>query len=191
MFGTAFVTFNGYEYVDFAKNYSGQGLFYYGICDKYCSGYNSLLLSPLGVDWAKNFSRIIFLSPVLEEGYISELNKISNAEIFLPSSKSEKLSRYSNINLSRENFGKIYSILCSKSNLIFTDIFDCFEKLFEQKKFKFMDVFTAIKVFEELNLICIDDSSSFKITPAKNIKRNLTESMLYNKLSLIKNISKD
>lgn len=191
VFGTAFVTFNGYEYVDFAKNYSGQGLFYYGICDKYCSGYNSLLLSPLGVDWAKNFSRIIFLSPILEEGYISELNKISNAEIFLPSNKTENLSRYANLNLSRENFGKIYSILCSKSNLAFTDIFDCFEKSFEQKKFKFLDVFTAIKVFYELKLINVEDSTYFKILPVKNVKKNLTDSKLYNKLSLIKNISRE
>lgn len=191
VFGTAFVTFNGYQYVEFAKTYSGQGLFYYGICDRICSGYNSLLLSPIGVEWAKNFSRIIFLSPVLEEGYISEINKISDAEIFLPSSKTENLSRYASINLSRDNFGKIYSLLSSKSNIVFTDMFDCFEKIFAQKKFKFLDFFTALKVFEELNLINIDCEKGFKVLPIKDVKKNLTDSKLYNKLSLIKNIGRE
>ena len=75
--------------------------------------------------------------------------------------------------------------------MAFTDIFDCFEKSFEQKKFKFLDVFTAIKVFYELKLINVEDSTYFKILPVKNVKKNLTDSKLYNKLSLIKNISRE
>ena len=191
VFGTAFVAFNGYEYVEFAKTYSHQGLYYYGICDSFCAGYNSLLLSPMGVEWAKNFSRIVFLSPVLEEGYISEIQKVSNAEIYLPASNKEKLSRYSSLNLSREHFGKIYSIVCSKSGMIFSDVFDCYEKIFEPRKFKFLDVFAAIEVFRELNLVTLTTSPCFKITPIRDVKRNLTDSKIYNKLSLIKNIFKE
>ena len=67
----------------------------------------------------------------------------------------------------------------------------CFEKIFAQKKFKFLDFFTALKVFEELNLINIDCEKGFKVLPIKDVKKNLTDSKLYNKLSLIKNIGRE
>lgn len=191
VFGTAFVAFNAYDYVDFAKNYSGQSLFYYGICDNFCAGYNSLLLSPEGTDWVKNFSKIVFLNPILEEGYISEINKITSAEIFVPMDKTPNMNRYKLLNLSRENFGKIYSILASKTGVCFSDVFDCFEKLFALKKYKFIDVYVAIQVFKELNLLIMEEGLFFKFKTVKNIKRNLTDSKIYNKLSLIKNIYKD
>lgn len=40
VFGTAFVAFSGYDYVNFSKNYSSQGIFHFGICDRDCVGYN-------------------------------------------------------------------------------------------------------------------------------------------------------
>lgn len=191
VFGTAFVAFNGYEYVNFAKTYSRQGIYYYGMCDNFCAGYNSLLLSPMGTAWAKNFSRIVFLSPILEEGYISQLGKETSAEIFVPVDKNGKLSRYNQLNLSRENFGRIYSILSSKSGMIFSDIFDCYDKLFASRKYKFLDVYVAIEVFKELQLLSVSYAPYFKFAPIKDKKRNLTESKIYNKLSLIKNIYKE
>ena len=75
--------------------------------------------------------------------------------------------------------------------MIFSDVFDCYEKIFEPRKFKFLDVFAAIEVFRELNLITLSTSPCFKITPVRDVKRNLTDSKIYNKLSLIKNIFKE
>ena len=191
MFGTAFVAFSGYDYVSFAKTYSNQGIYYYGIADKTCAGYNSLLLSPQGVDWAKNYNKIVFLSPILEEGYIAELNKVSSAQIFVPTS--EKLPyRYNSLNLSRENFGKIYSALASKQNTLFVDEFDIFDKLFASRNIKFLDYFVALKVFEELGLAKIESERGLmKISADKTVKKNLTESKIYSKLSLIKNMLKE
>lgn len=191
VFGTAFVAFSGYDYVSFAKTYSNQGIYYYGIADKTCAGYNSLLLSPQGVDWAKNYNKIVFLSPILEEGYIAELNKVSSAQIFVPTS--EKLPyRYNSLNLSRENFGKIYSALASKQNTLFVDEFDIFDKLFASRNIKFLDYFVALKVFEELGLAKIESERGLmKISADKTVKKSLTESKIYSKLSLIKNMLKE
>lgn len=188
VFGTAFVTFSGYEYVEFAKTYSNHGIYHYGICDKYCSGYNSLLLSPQGLDWVKNFDRVVFLSPVLDEGYLSKLNQISNAEIFVPMDKDSKVTRYNALNLSRENFAKIYSLICSKQRENFADIFDLYDKIFAERNFKFLDVFVAIKVFEELELLKIEGEGRINFVAVKEHKRNLNESNIYNKLSIFKKI---
>ena len=149
------------------------------------------MLSPQGVDWAKNYNKIVFLSPILEEGYIAELNKTSSAQIFVPTS--EKLPyRYNLLNLSRENFGKIYSALASKQNTLFVDEFDIFDKLFASRNIKFLDYFVALKVFEELGLAKIkSERGLMKISADKTVKKNLTESRIYSKLSLIKNMLKE
>lgn len=191
VFGTAFVAFSGYDYVSFAKTYSNQGIFYYGIADNSCAGYNSLLLSPEGTSWAKNFEKIVFLTPILDEGYIAELNKITDAKIYVLAD--EKLPiRYNSLNLSRENFGRIYSALAAKQHTFFVDIFDVYEKLFKDKNIKFLDYLTAVKVFEELGLLTIlHERGLIKIIANKTVKKNLTESKIYSKLSLIKNLIKD
>ena len=119
VFGTAFVTFSGYEYVEFCKNYDLKGIYYIGVNDENVLGYNSILISPEGVNWAKNFSNIVFLSPVLSEGYISEIKKISSANIYLPLNKDNNVNRFASLNLSREYFGKLFSIFASKNNSTF------------------------------------------------------------------------
>ena len=69
VFGTAFVAYSAYDFVNFSKNYSKDNIYHVGICEESCTGYNSLLLAPSGVEWTKNFSKIVFLSPVLDEGF--------------------------------------------------------------------------------------------------------------------------
>lgn len=191
VFGTAFVAFSGYDYVSFAKTYSNQGIFYYGIADSTSAGYNSLLLSPEGTDWAKSFDKIVFLTPILEEGYIAELNKVTDAKIYVL--KEDKLPiRYNALNLSRENFGRIYSGLSAKQHIFFVDIFDVYDKIFKDKNIKFLDFFTAVKVFEELGLLTIwQERGLIKIITNKTVKKNLTESKIYSKLLLIKNLNKE
>ena len=192
VFGTAFVAYTGYDYVNFAKTYSEQGIFYYGICDRQPpTGYNSLLLSPEGTAWAKNFDKIVFLTPILEEGFISEIAKVSGAQIFVPTTGGSRLSRYNSLNLSRENFGRIYSLLSSKSGQGFLNVFDMYDKIFAPKNIKFLDVFVAIKVFEELGLLHINGNDLIYFVPDRSIKKNLNQSKIYSKLSLIKAMQKE
>ena len=127
VYGTCFVTYSAYDFVSFSKNYSKENIFHVGIFDKECIGYNSLLLSPRGVNWAKNFNKIVFLSPVLDSGFLSEISKISNAEIYLPIETQDDKNRYNNISLSRENFGKVFKALVSKQNTKFYSPVDFYE----------------------------------------------------------------
>lgn len=185
VFGTAFVAYSAYDFVNFSKNYSKENIFHIGICDDFCVGYNSLLLSPIGVNWAKNFSRIIFLSPVLDEGFISQLNEVSNAEIFIPMERPFDTSRFLNLDLSREAFGKVFKVLTSKNSKNYS-IFDIFEQKL-QGKLSFDTFFSAFLVFRELGFIDVEQDIFLQINEKQNVKKALTESKLYNKLLLMKN----
>ncbi len=186
VFGTAFVAYSAYDFVNFSKNYSKENIYHIGICNDTCLGYNSLLLSPTGLDWAKNFSKIVFLSPVLDEGFICELKKKTNAEIYVPMDRQVDEQRFANLNLSREAFAKVFRVLTAKNFNKYYSIFDIYQnKLKGQVGFD--TFYVAYLVFDELNLISTENDTLFYVYQNKNEKKMLTESKLYNKLMLLKN----
>ncbi len=186
VFGVAFVAYSAYDFVNFSKEYSKDNIYHIGICDEYCTGYNSLLLAPVGVEWAKNFSKIIFLSPVLDEGFIAEINQVSKAEVFVPMEREIDRVRYSNLDLSRETFGRIFKALTAKTFIKFYSIFDIYQHKMNGKV-SFDTFYVAYLVFSELGLIQSQYDVCLNIWQNKNTKKALTESVLYNKLLLIKN----
>lgn len=186
VFGTAFVAYSAYDFVNFSKQYSKDNIYYIGICDENCIGYNSILLSPVGVDWVKNFSKIVFLSPVLDEGFIAEINSVSKAEIFVPIEKELDTQRFLNLDLSREAFGKIFKCLTTRNFVRYHSIFDIYQNKL-MGKVSFDSFYVAFLVFRELGLIKVDDDCFISISQNNNVKKSLTESSLYNKLLLLKN----
>ncbi len=186
IFGTAFVAYSAYDFVNFSKNYSKDNIYHIGICDETCIGYNSLLLSPVGVDWAKNFTRIVFLSPVLDEGFISKLNEVCGAEIYVPMDREMDMARFENLDLSRETFGRVFKALVGRNYSKNYSIFDIYEQKM-RGKVNFDTFYVAYLVFKELGLIQENKDVIFEISEVANVKKSLTESSLYNKLLLIKN----
>ncbi len=186
VFGTAFVAYSAYDFVNFLKEYSKDNIYHVGICDENCIGYNSVLLSPKGVNWAKNFNKIVFLSPVIDEGFVAELNEVSKAEICLPLEKEFDKQRFSYLDLSRETFGKIFKALVARNYLKYYSIFDIYQNKMIGKV-GFDTFYVAYLVFEELGLIKTECDTFMYISQNKNIKKALTESSLYNKLLLLKN----
>lgn len=191
VFGTAFVTFSGYEYVEFCKNYDDKGIYHRGINEETALGYNSILISPKGVEWAKNFSKIVFLSPVINEGYLCEIQKVTDAQIFLPMTKETDSKHFASLNLTREYLGKIFSILSSKQNIQFYDVFDLYDKFMAGKKIKFENFYCALLIFEELNLIEIVKDSNYFIKVNRNEKKDLLSSKIYGKLNLLSKVIKE
>jgi len=185
VFGTAFVAYSAYDFVNFSKQYSKDHIFHVGICDEQCVGYNSLLLSPVGTEWAKNFSKIVFLSPVLDEGFIAELNEKCKAEIFIPMEREPDKNRFINLRLNRDVFGEIFKTLVSRGATKPYSIFDLYNR--NAEKVGFDTFYCAYLVFKELGLISEESDTFLHIWQNKNIKKSLTESGLYNKLLLLKN----
>lgn len=188
VFGTAFVTFSAYDYVNFVKTYTNEGIYHFGICDEVCKGYNSVLLAPQGLEWAKSFSKIIFLSPILEEGYISQLNKVTNAEIYLPLDKKLDSRKFESLNLSRSSFGEIFSNIATKHNNSYNSLFDLYQDCSKERQPKFKDFYAAVCTFSELNLLNLQKTELIRPLVNKKDKKSLTDSNVYNKLNLLKNV---
>lgn len=188
VYGTCFVSFSAYSYVEFVKTYTLQGIFHFGIGDLSCEGYNSVLLAPTGLNWVKNFSKIIFLTPILDEGYIAKLNQITDAEIYVPIDKKVDVRKIRAIDLSRKIFGDIYSKIVSRSNNNYNSVYDLYFDCFRNEEVKFREFYAAYLTFLELGFINITRSEVLRIVVNKNKKKALTDSSLYNKLSLLKKV---
>jgi len=185
-FGTAFVAYSAYDFVNFSKNYSKDNIFHVGLFDETCTGYNSLLLSPRGTAWAKNFNQIVFLSPILDEGFIAELNENSHAEICVPMEREIDKQRILNLDLSRETFGRVFKALTTKGYSKCYSIFDIYNQKLKGKV-GFDTFYVAYLVFKELGLISEQQETFFEVFERPQVKKGLNESKLYNKLLLLKN----
>lgn len=186
VFGTAFVAYSCFDYVDFAKNYNTQGIYNFNIYGDKEIGQNSLLLSPKGINWAKNFSTIVFLSPVLDTRFIAALNKISKAEIFLPMEKNTAIKQFIGMDLSRECYGKIYKALSSKAGKAIYNIFELYDQLNLPQDISFTTFYGAVTVFNELGLISIVDEEQMVIYIDRKTKKDLQSSKVYNKFLTLK-----
>ena len=188
-FGTAFVFYNLKNAQEFIANYNTENIYSIGMGEEIKpTGFNSILIAPRGVEWAKNFNRIVFVENVLHTGFISKINQISTAEIYLYTKQIDK-NYFSKISLSRENFAKIYSVFKHLDNREFV----CIQTLYNEfvaHKINFYDFYTAFLVFSDLQIVkTCDCDQGFKININDKIKVQLTNSKIYNYLNFIKNIS--
>lgn len=190
VFGTCFVAYSCFDYVEFAKNYNTQGIYNFNIYGDKEIGYNSLLLSPKGVNWAKNFSNIVFLSPVLDIKFISALNRVSKAQIYLPVEKSTDLKKYSGIDLTRDSYAKIYKFLSLKAGKTIYNVFELYDKFELSSKISFSSFYLALLVFNQLGIIKIEDEQQITIYINKKTKQELTQSSVYREFAAFKKMYK-
>lgn len=190
VFGTCFVTYSCFEYVEFCKQYNTDGIYHFGIYEDSAIGYNTIFLSPKGLSWAKNFSRIVFLSPIVDEKFISALNAVTNAEIFVPIENEGNSLKFGGIDISRDTFGKIYKEITKFNGKSIYNVFDLYEKTNLQMQISFFTFYSAMLVFNELNLINIIDDKDIIIKVNKNIKAELTSSRIFQRISLLKDTIK-
>lgn len=190
VFGTCFVTYSCFEYVDFCKQYNTDGIYHFGIYEDSAIGYNTVLLSPKGLSWAKNFSKIVFLSPVVDEKFISALNAITDAEIFVPVEIAGETKKFAGIDNSRETFGRIYKEITKFNGKSIYNIFDLYEKTNLQMQISFFTFYCAMLVFNELGLISIVDDKGIVIKVNKSVKQELTSSKIFQRISLLKDVLK-
>lgn len=187
VFGTCFVTYSCFDYVEFSKNYNTQGIYNFGIYNNTCIGYNSLLLSPKGTAWAKNFNKIVFLSPVLDSKFIAKLKEVSEAEIYLPIDKKIEVRNYLTLDLSRQTYGKIFNSLATKNGKSFNNVFHLFDSL-KLEDISFLTFYSAFEVFKELKVITIEDNLLLTIYANRQLKTQLEASNIYNTLKNLKNL---
>lgn len=190
VFGTCFVTYSCFEYVEFCKQYNTDGIYHFGIYEDCAIGYNTILLSPKGLSWAKNFSKIIFLSPPIDEKFIAALNSVTDAEIFVPVEKDGDSRKFAGLDNNRETLGKIYKQITKLNGKSVYNVFDLYEKTNLQMQISFFTFYASMLVFNELGLISILEDKEFIIRINKDVKAELTSSRIFERIALIKDTLK-
>lgn len=189
VFGTAFIASTTRAYEDFINTYDLTNIHSVKLVDACSSGYNSVLLAPKDISFAKRYKRIIFLDQVLDLSYISAINEISNVEVYIPENSKYSKTLIENLYLDRGHFGKIYHELLKHQNIEFVSILSLYSAIVKDSKMKlnFNNFIVPFYVFKELNIIEMDENKiEFIYQINKEIKTELNNSKIYNTLNLIK-----
>lgn len=186
-FGTAFVFYNLQNCKNFTQKYNIENFYEYGIGEEIKStGFNSIIVTPENLDWTKNYNRIVFMDNILDKGFISKINQISTAEVYI-FDNNIKNDIFSKINIQRENFAKVYNSLKKVNNVNFANLQLVYNKVL-QEKINFYDFYSALLVFNDLQLLSIEKTGDIKITIKNDKKVQLTNSKIYNFINFIKNV---
>ncbi|MBR2969485.1 MAG: single-stranded-DNA-specific exonuclease RecJ [Clostridia bacterium] len=192
VYGTLIVANDYNTYINFKAIFDSNNIFknrVMSINDD--TGLNTIILAPTNFDSFNTFSRIIFLDPVLNMGYISNLQKVTKSTIYLPHMIEGNIPLLKNINLSRTEFGRYFRLMQFafdnkiKGYYCYNFFRNILQKLKEKATYSYLQFFVCLQVFKELGIIRTDehDSEILEITNAKN---PLNASAFYNRLNMLK-----
>ena len=191
VFGTCFVCFNIEKYKKFIASYDLRNIFEINFIDTNTTGFNAINLCPLEINFAKSYKRIVFLDCVLDLSYLSAINNISNAEIFIPEIDATDRDLFNILNLNRSAIKNFYINLLKIENNLFTNILSVYTKMVKDLKYKinFNNFLIYFYILSELKIISSYNQEGlycFKIN--KSIKTELNNSKIYNIANLIRRI---
>lgn len=189
VFGTLFIANTVAAYENFINTYDLSNIYSLNVVDCCSSGYNSVLLAPKDLSFAKKYKRIVFLDSVLDLSYISKLNQETKAEVYLSSEKKYSKTLFDNLYLDRKHFARIYQELIKYENTEFVSLLSVYSSIVKDNKIKynFNNIIVPFYVFKQLNIVEINDGKiEFIYKINQNIKTELTKSGIYNLLNLIK-----
>lgn len=155
------------------------------------TGLNTIVLAPTNFNSFNTFSRIIFLDPLLNMGYLSALQKETKSTVYLPNNQDLHYSILNNINLDRNEFGRYFRLIqFAYENKIsgyytynlFTNIL---QKIKEKSNFSYLQFYICLLVFKELGIIETNEDNT-EILQITNKKNPLNSSAFYNRLNTLK-----
>ncbi len=193
VYGTLIVANDYNTYINFKSIFDSNNIFknrVMSINDD--TGLNTIILAPTNFESFNTFSRIIFLDPILNMGYISTLQKSTKSTIYLPHMIEGNNSIIKKINLSRSEFGRYFRLIqfAKENNITGYYTYNLFKnivsKLKDKEIYSYLQFFVCMHVFKELNIIKTNDNDS-AILEITNVKNPLNASGFYNRLSTLKN----
>ena len=112
VYGTLIVANDYNTYINFKAIYDSNNIVrnrVMNINDE--TGLNTIVLAPSNFDCFNTFSRIIFLDPILNMGYLSVLQQTTKSTIYLPHAGDLRCSIVDSINLNRNEFGRYFRLI--------------------------------------------------------------------------------
>lgn len=190
-FGTVFVSFNCENYKKFINTYDVSNIFDIDILNKVSTGFNSLILSPTDLEFVKHYQKIIFLDQIYDTSFITKINAMSCAEIFIPNTTKNDNQLLLSLNLTRAELTKFYRNTLKLEKSCFTSIFAVYSSMIRDLRYnlKFINFLAYFYILSELNILLTkskDGLFCFEIN--KKIKTNLNSSKIYNTINFIRRI---
>ena len=196
VYGTLIVANDYNTYINFKSIYDSNNIFRNRVMtvdDE--TGLNTIILAPTNFDSFNTFSRIIFLDPVLNMGYLSALQKATKSTVYLPHSAEGVSNLLKNIDLSRNEFGRYFRLIQFAYENKITGYYcynffkNILQKIKDKSNYSYLQFFVCLQVFKELNIINTNEADT-EIVKLTNVKNPLNASVFYNRLSTIKTNNK-
>jgi len=192
VYGTLIVANDYNTYINFKAIYDSNNIFRNRVLNiNDDTGLNTIILAPTNFKSFNTFSRIIFLDPVLNMGYLSALQKQTKSTIYLPHLIDGASSVLKDISLDRAVFGNYFRLIqfaCENkiSGYYCYNLFkNILQKIKDKTTYSYLQFFICLQVFKELKIIETDENDS-EIIKINNIKNPLNASQFYNKLTVLK-----
>ncbi len=191
VYGTLIVANDYNTYINFKSIYDSNNIFknrIFEINDE--TGLNTIILAPKNFDSFNTFSRIIFLDPILNMGYISALHKQTKSTVYLPHSVPTPITMLNKIDLSRQTFGKYFRLMqfAYENKITGYYCYHMFKNILnklKEKNYSYLQFYVCLQVFIELGIIIVNENES-EITKITDVKQPLNSSAFYNRLSTMK-----
>lgn len=197
VYGTLIVANDYNTYINFKSIYDSNNIFrnrVMNINDE--TGLNTIVLAPTNFDSFNTFSRIIFLDPILNMGYLSALQKKTKSTIYLPRMVEGSCPLVRNINLSRTEFGRYFRLIQFAHENKITGYY-CYNffknilfKIKDKANYSYLQFFVCLQVFKELGIVLTNDTDT-EVIKITNVKNSLNASAFYNRLNTLKTGNKN
>ena len=149
------------------------------------------MLAPTDFSCFNTFSRIIFLDPILNMGYLTALQKETKSTVYLPHTISLNYGFLNKIDLSRNTFGKYFRLIQFACENKITGYYcynlykNILSKIRAREEYNYLQFFICLQVFKELGFIVTNDNDS-EIVKLTDVKMPLNSSATYNRLNTMK-----
>jgi len=192
VYGTLIVANEYNTYINFKAIYDSNNIIknrVMNINDE--TGLNTIVLAPNNFDSFNTFSRIIFLDPILNMGYLSALQKATKSTVYLPNSQELHCSILNNINLSRAEFGRYFRLIqfACENKITGYYTYNMFKnilfKIKEKTNYSYLQFFVCLHVFKELGIVVTNENDT-EIVKITSVKNPLNSSSFYNRLNTMK-----
>jgi len=192
VYGTLIVANDYNTYINFKAIYDSNNIIknrVMNINDE--TGLNTIVLAPNNFDSFNTFSRIIFLDPILNMGYLSALQKATKSTVYLPNSQELHCSILNNINLSRAEFGRYFRLIqfACENKITGYYTYNMFKnilfKIKEKTNYSYLQFFVCLHVFKELGIVVTNENDT-EIVKITSVKNPLNSSSFYNRLNTMK-----
>ncbi len=192
VYGTLIVANEYNTYINFKAIYDSNNIFRNRVLkvnDE--TGLNTIVLAPTDFNSFNSFSRIVFLDPILNMGYLSQLSQHTKSTVYLPHIPSNPATILKNIDLSRQEFGKYFRLIQFafenkiKGYYCYNMFKNILGKIKEKVQYSYLQFFVCLQVFKELGIVVANENDS-EILNITDVKSPLNASSFYNRLSTMK-----